>query len=82
MSLNKILLIVAFTLAGLIVGYLIFGKWGGEYVSFNNLFSFGGNGFQSALRSISGIEDMRNKVLMCGAAGAVVGLLLTIRSKR
>jgi len=81
MRLNKIQLTVAFALSGLIVGYIFFGKWGGEYVSLKALFTFGGNGFQSALRSISGIEGMRNKILICGAAGAVVGLLLSFRSK-
>jgi hypothetical protein len=81
MSLKKILFIVAFTLLGLIVGYFIFGKWGGEYVSVKTLFTFGGNGFESALRSLSGIEDIRNKVLLCGAAGGIVGLLLTLKSK-
>ncbi|MFA6121960.1 MAG: hypothetical protein WCT35_05105 [Sideroxydans sp.] len=79
---KKVSLIVAFTLSGLIAGYLLFGKWGGEYVSFNTLFSFGGNGFQSAFRSISGIEEMRNKVLMCGATGAVVGVLLAFKLKK
>lgn len=79
---KKISLVLAFAMSGLIVGYLFFGKWGGEYVSLKTLFSFGGNGFQSAFRSISGIEDMRNKVLACGAAGAVLGLLLNYRFKR
>jgi len=79
---KNISLIVAFAMSGLIVGYLIFGKWGGEYVSLKTLFSFGGNGFQSALRSLSGIEDIRNKVLLCGVAGAVVGLLLAFKAKR
>ncbi|MBA4382324.1 MAG: hypothetical protein C0406_07135 [Sideroxydans sp.] len=79
---KKISLVLAFAISGLIVGYLIFGKWGGEYVSLKTIFSFGGNGFQSAFRSLSGVEDMRNKVLLCGAAGAVVGLLLNLRSKR
>ena len=78
---NKVFIAVAFALSGMIVGYLFFGKWGGEYVSMKTLFTFGGNGFQSALRSISGIEDMRNKILICGAAGAAVGLLLSFRSK-
>lgn len=82
MRVKNLMLIAAFTLSGSIVGYLIFGKWGGEYISFKTLFSFGGNGFQSAFRSISGIEDIRNKVLLCGLAGAVVGLLLTFKSKR
>lgn len=79
---KKISFVLAFAVSGLIVGYLIFGKWGGEYVSLKTLFSFGGNGFQSAFRSLSGVEDIRNKVLLCGAAGAIVGLLLSFRSKR
>ncbi len=74
--------VASFALLGLIVGYAIFGKWGGEYVSLNNLFSFGGNALQNALRSISGLEDMRNKILLCGAAGAVVGVLATFRFKK
>ncbi len=74
--------ILAFTVLGLIIGYAAFGKWAGDYVSLKTLVSFGGNGFQSAFRSISGIEDMRNKILLCGAAGAVVGVLLTFRFKK
>jgi len=79
---RKTLLVLAFAISGLIIGYIIFGKWGGRYVSFDTLFSFGGNGFQSALRSISGIEDIRNKVLMSGGAGAVVGVLLAFKLKK
>jgi hypothetical protein len=82
MSLKNILLIVACTLTGLIAGYLVFGKWGGEYVSFNTLFSFGGNAFQRAFHSISGIEDMRANILMCGGAGAVLGVLLSFKPNK
>ncbi len=76
---KNILSVAAFTALGLIIGYAIFGKWGGQYVSLKTLFSFGGGGFESAFRSISGIEDMRNNVLLCGVAGAVVGVLATFR---
>jgi hypothetical protein len=79
---KNLLSIAAFTVLGLIVGYAWFGKWAGDYVSLKTLFSFGGNSIQSAFRSISGIEDMRNKILLCGAAGAVVGMLLTFRLKK
>jgi hypothetical protein len=79
---KNILSVASFALLGLIVGYAIFGKWGGDYVSMKTLFSFGGNGFQNAWRSVTGIEDMRNKILLCGAAGAVVGVLLTFRFKK
>ncbi len=79
MNKKNLLSVAAFTVLGLIVGYAFFGKWGGEYVSLKTLFSFGGNGLQNAFRSISGIEDMRNKALLCGVAGAVVGVLATFR---
>ncbi|GAB1232731.1 hypothetical protein UT5_12360 [Ferrigenium sp. UT5] len=78
---GKLIGIFIFALVGLGAGYAIFGKWGGEYVSLQTLFSFGGNRLQGAFRSLSGIEDIRNKVLLCGAAGAVVGLLLAFKRR-
>ena len=77
MNQKTILGISAFAVFGLIVGYAIFGKLGGEYVSLKTLFSFGGNAIFRAFQSISGLEDMRNKILLCGVAGGVVGVLLT-----
>ena len=71
----------AFAILGLIVGYALFGKWGGEYVSLKTLFSFDGNPLQKAFRAISGIEDMRDKILLSGVAGAVVGVLAPCRQK-
>jgi hypothetical protein len=79
---KNILSIVAFAVLGLIVGYAIFGKWAGDYVSLKTLFNFGGNAFQRAFQSVSGIEDMRNKIMLCGVAGAVVGAILTFRLKK
>ena len=79
---KNLLSIVAFAVLGLIVGYAIFGKWAGDYVSLKTLFNFGGNAFQRAFQSVSGIEDMRNKIMLCGVAGAVVGMLMTFRLKR
>jgi len=80
-SMSKVIIIAVLGIIGLAVGYAFFGKWGGEYVSLETLFSFGGNRLQGAFRSISGIEEMRNKVLLSGAAGVVVGLLLAFRRK-
>jgi hypothetical protein len=79
---KNLISIAAFAVLGFIIGYVIFGKWGGEYVSLKTLFSFGGNALQGAFRSLSGIEEMRNKVMLCGAAGAVVGIILTYRGKK
>ncbi|MDO8927103.1 MAG: hypothetical protein Q7U94_09360 [Sideroxyarcus sp.] len=82
MNQKNIISIAAFAVLGLIVGYAIFGKWAGEYVSLKTLFTFGGNAFQRAFQSVSGIEEMRTKILLCGAAGAVVGVLASTRFKR
>ena len=79
---NKILNIAVFAVLGLIAGYIFFGKWAGEYVSLKTLFSFGGNAFQNAFRSVSGIEEMRNKILICGAIGAMVGVLSPFKFKK
>jgi len=79
---KNLLSIIAFAVLGLIVGYAIFGKWAGDYVSLKTLFNFGGNAFQRAFQSVSGIEDMRNKIMLCGVAGAVVGVILTFRLKK
>ncbi|HET7833489.1 MAG TPA: hypothetical protein VFK88_11055 [Gallionella sp.] len=81
MNAGRIFSITIFALAGLLVGYAIFGRWGGEYVSLKVLFSFDGNPFQKAFRMISGIDDMRDKVLLCSAIGAVVGAFTPWRQK-
>ena len=82
MSKNKATAIAAFTALGLIIGYAIFGKIGGEYVNLKTLFSFGDNAIHRAFLSITGIETMRTKVLLCGAAGAVIGVLLTTKLRK
>jgi hypothetical protein len=45
--------------------------------SLKTQFFFGGNAFQNAFHSISGIEEMRNKILLCGMAGILAILKLT-----
>lgn len=76
---KKFVFILICTVIGMAIGYGIFGKIAGHYVSVNSLLSFGGNALQSAWNSVSGLEAMRNKILLCGAGGAVVGFLLSTR---
>lgn len=82
MSKSNVISIAAFAALGLIIGYAIFGKLAGEYVSLNTLLSFGGNPIHRAFQSVSGIADMRTKILLCGAAGAVVGILAGTRFRK
>ncbi len=81
MNAGRIFSIVAFAVFGLIIGYVFFGKWGGEYVSLKTLFSFDGSPLHKAFRVISGIDDMRDKILLCGAVGAVLGAFVPGRQK-
>lgn len=82
MNKKKIIGSAMFAVIGLAIGYGIFGKYAGNYVELDTLFSFGGNSFQSAFRTASGIENMRNKILLCGLAGAVVGWLVSAKLKK
>jgi len=61
--------------AGMAVGYGIFGKIGGEYVDLEVIFSTNKNFLQKAVRSIGGIDEMRSKILWCGAGGGAVGFI-------
>lgn len=82
MNTTRIFSMAAFAVIGLIAGYAIFGKWGGECVSLKTLFSFDGSPLQKAFRVISGIDDMRDKILLCGVVGAVVGALAPFGQKK
>jgi hypothetical protein len=82
MNQKNIISILAFAVLGLIIGYSVFGKIAGEYVNVGTVFTFGGNAFHRAFQSVTGIVDMRNKILLCGAAGAVIGFLATYRFKK
>jgi hypothetical protein len=81
-NIKSAFIIAVCALLGLVAGYAIFGKLAGSYVSMDTLLSFGGNAIQSAFRSISGIEAMRNKILLCGATGVVTGVLLAFTVKK
>ncbi len=69
---------VTFGLLGLVVGYLIYGKIAGDYVSLSTLFATSNNVLESAVQSLAGIDAMRSKILMCGAVGAVIGVVVRL----
>ena len=67
--------IVGAGIAGLIVGYLIFGKIEGDYVSWSTIFSSSNNFLESAEQSIFGIDSIRNKILLCGGGGVLISVI-------
>lgn len=82
MSIARMIYIAVFAVIGLIAGYIFFGRYAGDYINLKTLLSFGGNRIQNAFRAIAGIDEMRNRILLCGAIGAMVGLLFPIKTRK
>jgi hypothetical protein len=77
-----ILLLIIVGIIGLAVGYLIFARTSGGYVSVQVLISPSKNVLDDLVRSVTGIKKMRQNILICGAAGAGVGLVLGLLAAR
>lgn len=80
---NIFVSIIVFGALGLVIGYLFFGKIAGEYVSLNTIFQSSGNELISFGRKISGLDDMRQNILISGGVGGIVGLFFYyVRKKK
>jgi len=77
-----ILLLIIVGIIGLAVGYLIFARTGSGYVSIQVLISPSKNVLDDLVKSVTGIKQMRQNILICGAVGAGVGLLLGLLTSR
>lgn len=77
-----ILLLIIVGIIGLAVGYLIFARTGSGYVSVQVLFSPSKNVLDELVKSVTGIKQIRQNILICGAVGAGVGLLLGLVTSR
>jgi len=69
---------VLFAVLGLALGYGIYGRVGDEYVAPSVLFEGRKQGAEGILQAFSealqGLEERRQKILIAGAVGGVVGL--------
>ncbi len=79
---KKIIIILVFTIIGLVTGYLLFGKIAGEYVDLTTMFSTSGGELGSFGRKVSGISKIRNNILIAGGAGLAVGFIWTFIKKK
>ncbi len=79
---NKVIIIAIATLAGLIAGYLIFGKQMGQYVNPLDLFNFTGGKIGAFGRNIFGLKAIQQKVFLTGAAGLVTGIVLAYSKRK
>ncbi len=67
---------------GLVVGYLIFGRVGGEYLSVKQLFQPAKNIIEDIARNVAGIQDARRNIWISGAVGAGLGLIVSMLNDR
>ncbi|OFX24605.1 MAG: hypothetical protein A2041_01080 [Bacteroidetes bacterium GWA2_31_9b] len=78
---KSIILILLFGILGLVAGYFLFGKIGGEYVNIKTIFSTSSNAIESLGRKIAGIEKIKQNILISGGVGGLVGLIIGLRKK-
>jgi hypothetical protein len=77
-----ILLLIVVGIIGLAVGYLIFARTSSGYISIQVLISPSKNVLDDLVKSVTGIKQIRQNILICGAVGAGVGLLLGLLTSR
>ncbi len=77
-----ILLLIVVGFIGLAVGYLIFAHTDSGYVSIQVLVSPSKNVLDDLVKSVTGIKRIRQNILICGAVGAGVGLLVGLVTSR
>ena len=74
--------VILFAIIGLIIGYLLFGQIGNEYVSLKSIFRFSKNGIESFGRGISGLTRIKQNILISGGVGAVIGFIISMIRKK
>ena len=77
--------IVLAAVLGLAAGYLIFARGDGGYLSVKTLLRPSRGALDELVRSVRGIQKIRESILLCGALGAGIGLvggLLSARGSR
>jgi hypothetical protein len=79
---GRIILFMIVLAAGLVVGYLVFGRVAGQYVSISRLLQPAGNVVQDIAEQITGVKKARQSILVSAAVGAGVGLIVGVASRR
>jgi hypothetical protein len=63
---------------GLVIGYFLFGKVAGSYVSPGSLILPAEGGLARLGRVLTGVDEIRRKVLITGGIGAAIGAALVL----
>ncbi len=77
-----ILFTILLAAAGLVVGYLVFGRVAGQYLSISRLLQPAGNVLQDIAEQITGVKKARRSILISAAVGAGLGLIVGVASRR
>ncbi len=65
-------------LLGLIIGYVIFGRSGGEFISILDIINPPQNLMEEMTQTLTGLQQIRRNILISGGVGAVVGLVFSV----
>jgi hypothetical protein len=79
---NPIASIIIFAVIGLVLGYLIFGRISGDYVSISTIFKSSSGALESFGRKLAGISKMRQNILISGGIGGIVGYVVYLIRKK
>lgn len=78
---KKSTVLIIGALAGLVIGYLVFAKTGNSYIELKTLVLPAKNALVKALNKIGDLNTVRIQILACGAAGAILSMLLFRKKK-
>lgn len=78
---RTIIFVVGFILIGFILGYLIFGRISGEYMPLEAIFTKSDNVLEKIGRSLSGLREIKQNILISGGVGGIVGLVISLVKK-
>jgi hypothetical protein len=73
-----LVLIIVIGILGLVAGYLIFARTEGGYLSLKTLLRPSKGALDDLVRTVRGIQKIRQNILISGAVGAGLGLVLGI----
>lgn len=79
---KKIIYILLFAIIGLVLGYFIFARINGEYLSIQTIFNAAANPIESFGRKITGLQSIKQNIFISGGVGAAVGLVLSLIKKK
>lgn len=72
---RMVIFAIVIGLIGLIFGYLVFGRIGGEYLTIKQVFQSSENVIEDIAASITGLESARRNIWVSGGVGTGIGLI-------